>query len=93
MIQKPQVMNGVRYSTCRPSRWKYSNIRLRERFAPIAAASTKATFPKEVAHPVQYGTRLKSVAAYLNQYQLVPFDRLSETFVDLQPSFKPEYSD
>ena len=36
-----------------------------------------------VAHPVQYGTRLKSVAAYLNQYQLVPFDRLSEAFVDL----------
>ena len=26
---------------------------------------------------------MKSVAVYLNQYQLVPFDRLSETFVDL----------
>jgi hypothetical protein len=37
-------MNGVRYSTCRLSKWKYSNIRLRERFAPIAAASTKLPF-------------------------------------------------
>ena len=26
---------------------------------------------------------MKSVAAYLNQYQLIPFGRLSETFVDL----------
>ena len=37
----------------------------------------------DVQYPVQYGTRLKSVAVYLNQYQLMPFDRLSETFVDL----------
>jgi len=29
------------------------------------------------------GTRLKSIAVYLNQYQLVPFGRLRETFVDL----------
>ena len=43
-IQKPQVMNGARYSICRLSKWKYSNIRLRERFVPIAAASTKLPF-------------------------------------------------
>ena len=53
------------------------------KICPNCGCLNKATFPKEVAHPVQYGTRLKSVAAYLNQYQLVPFDRLSETFVDL----------
>ena len=50
---------------------------------PNCGCLNKAAFPKEVAYPVQYGTRLKSVAVYLNQYQLVPFDRLSETFVDL----------
>ena len=50
---------------------------------PNCGCLNKATFPKEVAYPVQYGTRLKSVAAYLNQYQLVPFERLSEIFIDL----------
>jgi hypothetical protein len=50
---------------------------------PNCGCLNKAAFPKEVAYPVQYGTRLKSVAVYLNQYQLAPFDRLSETFVDL----------
>ncbi|MHB8120318.1 MAG: DUF6444 domain-containing protein, partial [Methanothrix sp.] len=53
------------------------------KICPNCYCLNKATFPKEVAHPVQYGTRLKSVATYLNQYQLVPFDRLSEAFVDL----------
>ena len=53
------------------------------KICPNCYCLNKATFPKGVAHPVQYGTRLKSVAAYLNQYQLVPFDRLSEAFVDL----------
>jgi len=53
------------------------------KICPNCGCLNKATFPKEITYPVQYGTRLKSVAAYLNQYQLVPFDRLSETFVDL----------
>jgi transposase len=52
------------------------------KICPNCGCPNKATFPKEVVYPVQYGTCLKSVAAYLNQYQLV-FDRLSETFVDL----------
>ena len=53
------------------------------KICPNCGCLNKAAFPNEVAYPVQYGTRLKSVAVYLNQYQLVPFDRLSETFVDL----------
>ena len=53
------------------------------KICPNCGCLNKAAFPMEVAYPVQYGTRLKSVAVYLNQYQLVPFDRLRETFVDL----------
>lgn len=53
------------------------------KICPNCGCLNKAAFPEDVAYSVQYGTRLKSVAAYLNQYQLVPFDRLSETFVDL----------
>jgi len=53
------------------------------KICPNCGCINIAAFPEDVAYPVQYGTRLKSVATYLNQYQFVPFDRLSETFVDL----------
>ena len=43
----------------------------------------RATFPPEVAAPVQYGPRVKSVGVYLGEYQLLPFDRLTEIMRDL----------
>jgi transposase len=44
---------------------------------------TRAAFPPEVTAPVQYGQRVKSVAVYLKEYQLLPFDRLTEIMRDL----------
>lgn len=32
---------------------------------------------------IQYGTKVRSLAAYLNQYQLIPYQRLKEMFHDL----------
>jgi len=43
----------------------------------------RAAFPPEAAAPVQYGSRVKSVAVYLGEYQLLPFDRLAEIMRDL----------
>jgi transposase len=43
----------------------------------------RAAFPAEAAAPVQYGPRVKSVAVYLGEYQLLPFDRLAEIMRDL----------
>jgi len=43
----------------------------------------RAAFPPEAAAPVQYGPRVKSVAIYLGEYQLLPFDRLAEIMRDL----------
>ena len=43
----------------------------------------RAAFPPEVMAPVQYGLRVKSVAVYLQEYQLLPFDRLAEIMRDL----------
>ena len=43
----------------------------------------RATFPPEAAAPVQYGPRVKSVGVYLGEYQLLPFDRLTEIMRDL----------
>lgn len=43
----------------------------------------RAPFPPEAAAPVQYGPRVQSVAVYLGEYQLLPFDRLAEIMRDL----------
>ena len=43
----------------------------------------RAAFPPEAAAPVQYGLRVKSVAVYLKEHQLLPFDRLTEIMRDL----------
>ena len=43
----------------------------------------RAAFPPEAAAPVQYGPRVKSVAVYLDECQLLPFDRLTEIMRDL----------
>lgn len=43
----------------------------------------RATFPPEAVAPVQYGPRVKSVAVYLAEYQLLPFDRLTEIMRDI----------
>jgi len=42
-----------------------------------------AAFPPEVTAPVQYGQRVKSVAVYLRNYQLLPSERLAEIMRDL----------
>ena len=43
----------------------------------------KAKFPVGVNAPVQYGAGVRSVAAYLMGYQLIPYDRCAETMNDL----------
>jgi Transposase and inactivated derivatives len=44
---------------------------------------TKARFPEAVKGPVQYGAQVRARAIYLQQYQLLPFERTSETMKDL----------
>jgi len=43
----------------------------------------KAEFPKGVKAPVQYGSRLKALAVYLMDYQLLPYQRTREFFADI----------
>jgi transposase len=44
---------------------------------------TRASFPDGVTAPVQYGGRISAIAVYLQNYQLLPEDRLAELMIDL----------
>ncbi|MFI5164835.1 MAG: IS66 family transposase [Bacteroidia bacterium] len=41
-----------------------------------------AEFPSHVTRPVQYGEELKAHAVYLSQFQLIPYNRIEDYFVE-----------
>jgi len=46
-------------------------------------AYNKASFPENVTQSAQYGPEAQALTVYLNQYQLLPYGRLKELFLDL----------
>jgi len=50
---------------------------------PHCGAESHAAFPPDVTQPVQYGSEVRALAVYLNQYQMLPLERVSETFADV----------
>lgn len=50
---------------------------------PCCDLENKASFPKEIDQPVQYGNNLKSLLVYLNQYQMIPYKRAVELIEDI----------
>lgn len=57
--------------------------RVEHKRCPHCGRINRAKFPSDVQHPVQYGRNLKAFMVYLNVYQLIPYDRISETFSDI----------
>jgi transposase len=49
---------------------------------PHCQKTVQALFPSEVTQPVQYGSRLKAQASYLNTYHFIPHARTCELFGD-----------
>jgi transposase len=41
-----------------------------------------AEFPEQVTRPVQYGTTVKTNAVYMSQFQLIPYQRIQDHFVE-----------
>ena len=41
-----------------------------------------AEFPEGVTQPVQYGNTVKAHAVYMSQFQLIPYDRMTDYFAD-----------
>jgi transposase len=57
--------------------------RAQQKRCAFCGTTTWGTFPQQVQAPVQYGARLRALVLYLNAYQLVPFERLSQLIFDL----------
>ena len=53
------------------------------KICPDCQKSTKATFPSDVSHVVQYGNRIKAQMSYFHEYQLLPLGRVNEMICDL----------
>ena len=50
---------------------------------PDCGCCAESSFPPEVKTTTQYGTRLKSFLVYLNQYQMLPYERTCQLVKDL----------
>jgi len=50
---------------------------------PISGLTVTAAFPADVRAPVQYGPHFRGFTLYLSNQQLLPFDRLRQTCLDL----------
>jgi len=57
--------------------------RAQEKRCPHCGHLNIACFPDGIDQPAQYGPRIKAFAVYLNQYQLLPYERTRELFLDL----------
>ena len=66
-----------------PQTMEVTEHRAQTKVCGRCGAENKAQFPAGVKAPVQYGEGVRSVAAYLMGYQLLPYDRCAEAMDDL----------
>ena len=66
-----------------PLKLEVTEHRAETKECPDCGCCNVANFPEEAKTSVQYGSRIKALLVYLNQYQLVPYDRTCELVNDL----------
>ena len=66
-----------------PLRLEVTEHRAEIKICPISNLTVKASFPAEVEAPIQYGPNFRGLTLYLFNQQLLPFDRLRQTCLDL----------
>jgi len=66
-----------------PLKLEVTEHRAEIKCCPGCGCRNEAAFPQEVKTSVQYGSRIKSLLVYLNQYQLLPYERTCQLAEDL----------
>ena len=66
-----------------PLKLEVTQHRAEIKCCPGCGCHNEAAFPEEVNTSVQYGWRIKSLLVYLNQYQLLPYERTCQLVEDL----------
>ena len=66
-----------------PLRLQVTEHRAEIKVCPVSGRRVKAAFPTAVSAPVQYGPHFRGLTLYLCNQQLLPFDRLRQTCLDL----------
>lgn len=62
---------------------KTTEHRAEVKICPQCKCKNTARFPDGIINTVQYGEKLKAIAVYLTQYQLIPYKRSAELIEDL----------
>ena len=66
-----------------PLKLEVTEHRAEIKCCPGCGCRNEAAFPAEVKTSMQYGSRIKSLLVYLNQYQLLPYERTCQLVEDL----------
>lgn len=66
-----------------PIKIEVTEYRLHRKCCRSCQQMTAGMAPESVLCPVQYGAQIKSLMVYMNQYQLMPYARLKEFFMDV----------
>jgi transposase len=66
-----------------PIKFKTVEHVIETKHCPCCGKIVNARFPDYMSKKVQYGPEIKSIIVYLSQYQLLPYERISELINDI----------